>query len=79
MDLTGIIEGLRQQRDQIDEALRALEEVAPGTTSKGAPTSAHSTNSTGKKKRIMSAAARRSIAEAQRKRWAKWKRAQKTT
>lgn len=63
-DLIGIIKQLEQERDRIDQAIRALRGV-------GSP------NGAGRPKRFLSAAARRRIAAAQRARWAKVKAGKK--
>jgi hypothetical protein len=73
MDLSGIITDLKQQRAQIDAALAALEGVSGEARNNNISTS----NGGGRKKRTMSASARKAIAEAQRRRWAKWKKAQR--
>lgn len=70
MDITAILNELREQRDQLERAIAALE----------------STNGTSKRaynrksgKRTMSAEARAKIAAAARKRWAAARKAGKTT
>ena len=67
MNTSEIVSSLRSQRDRIDAAISALE---------GAGTRGGRTARTGKSRsgRRMSAAARRKISLAQRKRWAKQKR-----
>jgi hypothetical protein len=70
MDLSGIIQQLTHERAKIDAALTALEGLTSGTRRTGA----FMPNGTGKKRRTMSAAARKAIGDAQRKRWAKQKR-----
>jgi hypothetical protein len=82
MNITEIVLQLRNERSRLDAAINALEGVGggsapikrrgrpPGTTNKptgGAP----------KKRRGMSAAARKRIAEATRKRWAAAKKSGK--
>jgi hypothetical protein len=64
MNIDGIIKELRQERDRIDAALTALKRLTSGTGRAG----------TGRKRRILSAAARKAIGDAQRKRWAKQRR-----
>ena len=67
MNTSEIVSSLRSQRDRIDAAINALE---------GSGTRGGKTARTGKRPggRRMSAAARRKISLAQRKRWAKQKR-----
>ena len=82
MNVTEIVRQLRDERSRLDAAIQALEGVGgasapikrrgrpPGTTNKpatGGP----------KKRRGMSAAARKRIAEAMRKRWAAAKKSGK--
>jgi hypothetical protein len=88
MNLSEIIEQLTQERAKIDAALQALGEVSnegerpkrrgrpPGSSRKAASTSGPSVG-VPKKRRTMSAAARKLISEAQKKRWAAQKRAAK--
>jgi hypothetical protein len=70
-NIESIVQQLRQERDRLDAAIRALTSVGGGT--------GQSTASTGAtpKRRTLSAAARRKIAAAQRARWAKVKAKQK--
>ena len=58
MDLTEIVQQLRAERNRLDAAIKALTSVA-------------GTNSRGIRKRIVSMAARKRMAAAQRARWAK--------
>ena len=82
MDITDIVQQLKDERSRLDAAIQALEGVGggsapikrrgrpPGITNKpteGGPT----------KRRGMSAAARKRIAEAMRKRWAAAKKSGK--
>jgi len=78
MDISGILTELHDQRDRINQAIAALESlngagvsrpavVSSAKTAPAAPPSA--------KKRVISPEARRRMAEAQQKRWAKAKRA----
>lgn len=64
MTLDSIKQELRQERDRLNAAIRALEGLAGVST--------QSTNGR-RKRRTLSAAARRRIGAAQRARWAKWK------
>ena len=68
-NLEAIVQQLKQQRDRLDAAIRAL------TSLDGA--AGKSRQSGSPKRRTLSAAARRKIAAAQRARWAKIKAKQK--
>lgn len=77
-NLLKVVAQLRKQRgeaqktvEQLDQALAALGSI-DGLRSRG-----RRSQKLGRKGRIMSAAARKRIAAAQRARWAKWKAAQK--
>jgi hypothetical protein len=61
-NLDWIVSQLKQQRDSLNKAIAALE----GASHDGTRT-----------KHVMSVAARRRIAAAQKARWAKWKKARK--
>jgi hypothetical protein len=84
MSVPEIVQQLRDERSKLDAAIRALEGISggaaapakrrgrpPGTKNKPAPADGHT------KTRIMSAAARKRIAESMRKRWAAAKRSGK--
>jgi hypothetical protein len=60
-DLGAVLEQLKHERDKLDRAIVALTGVA----------GSNSSNNAGKGRRILSIAARRRIAAAQRARWAK--------
>ena len=75
MDLDGIIQELKQERARIDHALSALEQLTPGIKKSTPRIQAAVSNGAGKKRRTMSAAARKAIGDAQRKRWAKQRKA----
>jgi hypothetical protein len=75
MNLDGIIKELKQERARIDSALSALEQLTPGVNKTTPHIQAAASNGAGKKRRRMSAAARKAIGDAQRKRWAKQKKA----
>jgi hypothetical protein len=84
MDTTKILTDLRAQRDRLNQAIAALESLnasasAPQTSKNAAKTStAAALNSAPHAgKRVISDEARQRMAEAQRKRWAKKKRAAK--
>jgi hypothetical protein len=70
MNIDSVLTSLRQEQQRIAQAISALEGLASAqTTSKeGRPV---------QKRRPLSAAARKSIAAAQRKRWKLWKSHQK--
>jgi len=77
-NLVKVVAQLRKQRDdaqkrveQLDQALAALGSLD------GLRARSRSPKRMGRKRRIMSTAARRKIAAAQRARWAKWKAAQR--
>jgi hypothetical protein len=77
-NLVKVVAQLRKQRDdaqkrveQLDKALAALGSL-DGLRARG-----RSPKTIARKRRTMSAAARRKIAAAQRARWAKWKAAQR--
>jgi hypothetical protein len=73
-NIESIVQQLRQERDRLDAAIRALTSVAGSSgTSKSTTTVA-----TAPKRRTLSVAARRKIAAAQRARWAKVKAKQKS-
>lgn len=61
-DLGAVLEQLRQERAKLDKAIEALSGVVGSSSGKPA-----------RAKRILSPAARRRIAAAQRARWAKFK------
>ena len=64
----------RRRGEQLDEVLKALGSLGRGGGRVGR---VGRTRTLGKKRRIMSAAARKRIAAAQRARWAKWKAARR--
>ncbi len=75
MDTERIIGLLKDERERIDRAIAALESGrSPKRTSAASVTSA---GSQPRKRRHMSAEARRRISEAQKKRWAKQKKSSK--
>jgi hypothetical protein len=67
--------GMRYRRDEISDQIRELEQELGGRDGQGRDTN---TGAPARKKRVLSAAARRRMAEAQRKRWAAVKTAQQT-
>jgi hypothetical protein len=87
MDTTQILTVLRAQRDRISAAITALEALNGNGVSQPKATVAAPASKTSKKvavvppttrKRVVSAEARQRMAEAQKKRWAKNKRAAKS-
>ena len=76
MNVDEIVQQLKQQRSRLDAAIQALEGVSGGEKRRGRPPG--SKNASGApKRRTMSAAARKRIAEATRKRWAAAKKSGK--
>jgi len=80
-NLAQVVQQLRKERnqaqrriEQLDAALKALSGVG---SLRGVPTRHSRAQAPGRKRRTMSAAARKRIAAAQRARWAKWKAAQR--
>jgi hypothetical protein len=70
MNITAILQDLKQEQQRIAMAIKALEGLGQGLKSKRSGTaSSHQ----GNRKRTLSAAARARIAAAQRKRWKLWK------
>jgi hypothetical protein len=69
--IAAAVEGHEAQRVRIDGKIAELRAMLPG----GSPEAAAAPEPTRSKRRKMSAAARRGIAEAQRKRWAEAKKA----
>jgi hypothetical protein len=70
MDTKQILSDLRIERDRIDRAISALEGLDVTGTLKAAAPGAQPALAKARGRRVMSAAARKKIAEAQRKRWA---------
>jgi len=81
MTLDSILQQLKDERSRIDAAIAALGGISGGglTTGKrrGRPPGSAKKPSAPKKRRTMSAGARKLISEAQKARWAKQKRAGK--
>jgi hypothetical protein len=83
MNLTQIVEQLRAERNRLDAAIEALEGVGSGTSApkrrRGRPPGSRNQAATNRTpgRRPMSAAARKRIAEAMRKRWAARKAGEK--
>jgi hypothetical protein len=74
-EITGIIRDLEQQRNAIDTALSALRELA-NSVAKTSNAGIGTTPGDAPRKRQMSAAGRKRIAEATRRRWAEKRAAQ---
>jgi hypothetical protein len=73
MNLTFIINQLRKERDALDEAIAIFERIAqPGLRGQGRPP--RSGDKSGSN-RVFSAAARRKMAEGQRRRWEAYRKA----
>src|SRR5664280_597941 len=70
MDIQTIVSDLKGERNRIDQAISALEGLTSTAPRHGRLPKA---TSTGGKRRRMSSAARKSISEAMKQRWAKWK------
>ncbi|SRR6266542_3748506 len=78
MDTAQILSTLRAERDRLDQAIAALEALGGSTPSSTKPGRKPTTaNVPSVKKRTMSAAGRKRIAEAQKARWAAKKAAEK--
>jgi hypothetical protein len=82
MDITQIIAELRSEREQIDEAIVALERLARGSGKRrGRPpkwmTADKNEAPQPARVRVLSAEARKRMAEAQKRRWAAARKAQK--
>lgn len=79
--LAAALEGLILQKERIEEQIRNLREVlgkrSAGRPAKAAPATAESSEEKPRKRRKMSAAARKRIAEAQKKRWSEYRKQQK--
>jgi hypothetical protein len=73
MDIQTIVSDLRAERNRIDNAISALEGLTSrSSTRRGRPPKAKQAAVSSKKRRVMSAAARKRISEAMKKRWANW-------
>ncbi|HEY4900246.1 MAG TPA: hypothetical protein VIH91_05430 [Terriglobales bacterium] len=72
MDIQQIVSDLKQERDRIDSAIRALEGTGKSGRGPGRPPGSGA--SKGKKRRTMSPAARKRISEMMKLRWAERKR-----
>jgi hypothetical protein len=74
MDIQTLVSNLKVERNRIDQAISALEGLtSPSSVRRGRPPKAKQVSAaSGKKRRGMSAAARKRISEAMKKRWATW-------
>jgi len=82
-DIASILEELKQERDRLDAAIKALEGTRGRSTNgrrRGRPGGPVPATTVGKKRRRkLSAAAKRKISEAAKARWAKAKKAGKNS
>jgi len=73
MDIQTIVSDLKAERNRIDRAISALEGLTSSSSPRrGRPPKAKRAAASGKHRRGMSAAARKRISEAMKKRWATW-------
>src|SRR5271167_2030004 len=73
MDIQNLIAELSGERNRLDRAIAALEGLTQPTRHRGRPPKSRITAiAPGKKRRSMSAAARKRISAAMKKRWATW-------
>src|SRR5271166_1100555 len=73
MDIQNLVSDLKAQRDRIDHAISALEGLASSASARrGRPPKANQTAPAARKRPGMSAAARKRISQAMKKRWATW-------
>jgi len=73
MDIQAIVSDLNAERNRIDQAISALEGLTSvSSPRRGRPRKAKQAAALGKKRRVMSAAARKRISDAMKKRWATW-------
>jgi hypothetical protein len=70
MDISRIIDELKRERERLDAAIAALDGVQPAR--RGRPAGVRAGN--GRRRRHMSAAARRRISQAMKQRWAERKK-----
>jgi len=75
--LTGALKELQQERDRAARDVKRLEEAIAVLGKLVALNGARPSGRAESKRRVMSAAARRRIAAAQKERWARWKAEQK--
>ena len=77
-NLSKALKDLRAERDRISKQLGSLEEALSVLGRLDSPASRRS-GASGRVRRVLSPAARRRIAQAQKERWAKWKSKRKRT
>ena len=77
-NLTGIVQQLKTQRDRAQKEVDRLNAALIALGSLGNRNAGLKRFPTGKKRKPLSAAARKKIATAQRARWAKWKAARRS-
>lgn len=74
--LTAALEGLEIQKVRLDEQIREVRSMmGHGTGRRGRRTASEAADKPARKKRTLSAAARKRIATAQKARWAKFRKA----
>ncbi len=71
MDIQSLLSDLKVERNRIDRAISALEGLA-APARRGRPPKVTQLAATARNKRHMSAAARKRISDAMKKRWATW-------
>jgi len=80
--MLNLAKAVRQLRDERQRTVRTLQQLDAALkvlgSRGGSSRTVNRAQTPGKKRRTMSAAARKRIAAAQRARWAKWKAAKKT-
>lgn len=77
-NLDKVVLQLRKERDEVQKRVEQLDQALAALGSvDGSHTKGRGRQSSGRKPRTMSAAARKRIAAAQRARWAKWKAAKR--
>jgi len=78
-NLARVVQQLRKERDQAQRRVEQMDEALKALAPIGAPrriaTRHRRAHASGRKRKTMSAAARKRIGAAQRARWAKWKAA----
>jgi hypothetical protein len=72
MDISRIVEELKRERGRLDAAIAALDSVQPAR--RGRPPGVAREAGNGRRRRHMSAAARRRISQAMKQRWAERKK-----
>lgn len=77
MNVNQMLTELRQERAALDEAIAVLERIArSGTRGRGRPPSWLPAETNSGPKRVLSAATKKKMALAQRKRWAEYRKQQ---